>query len=109
MILIYTAIGVLPVTDKGVCVQKPPFFINRVNRDLHSSETVEVCVCIDKYIRKIIATLGHHFKPSQDDTIKSKEYNGRHSIEDTTPVICIAFNFQHPFLSYNSYFSNICF
>ena len=78
MILTYTAIGVLPVTDKGICVQKPPFFINRVNRDLHSSETVEVCVFMDKYVRKIIATLGHHFKPSQDGTIKSKEYNGRH-------------------------------
>ena len=40
----YAAIDVSQVTDKEVCVQKPPFFINRINRGLHSSETVKVCV-----------------------------------------------------------------
>ena len=38
------AITVSPVTDEGVCVQKPPFFTNIINRGLHSSETVKVCV-----------------------------------------------------------------
>ena len=40
--LIYAGIDVLPVTDKGVCIQKPPFFINRINRRLHSSDTIKV-------------------------------------------------------------------
>ena len=40
--LTYAGIDVLPVTDKGVCIQKPPFFINRINRCLHSSETDKV-------------------------------------------------------------------
>ena len=44
---------------------------------------------MDKYIRKIIATLRHYFKPSQDDTIKSNGYNGRQSTEDTIGVMRI--------------------
>ena len=42
--LTYAAKYVSPVTDEGVCVQKPPFFIDKINRDLHSSETIKVCV-----------------------------------------------------------------
>ena len=38
----YTAIDVSPAIDKGVCVPKLPFFINRIKRDLQSSETVKV-------------------------------------------------------------------
>ena len=41
--LTYAGIDVSPVTDKGVCIQKPPFFINRINRRLHSSEPIKVC------------------------------------------------------------------
>ena len=52
--LFYAAIDVSPVTDKGVCVQKSPFFINRINRGLHSSETVEVFICQIMYTFWII-------------------------------------------------------
>ena len=49
--LTYTATDVSRVTDKEVCILRPPFFFNRTNRDLHSSETVKVyvfsnCACI---------------------------------------------------------------
>ena len=40
--LIYAGIDVSPVTDKEICIQKPPFFVNRINRCLHSSETIKV-------------------------------------------------------------------
>ena len=44
--LIYAGIDVSLVTDKGVCIQKSPFFVNRINRCLHSSETDKVRIYI---------------------------------------------------------------
>ena len=41
-ILNYAAIDISPAIDKRVCVPKLPFFINRIKRDLQSSETVKV-------------------------------------------------------------------
>ena len=42
---------------------------------------------MDKYIRKIITMLEHHFKPVQCGTIRKQGYNGCHNVEDMIAMI----------------------
>ena len=48
------AIAVMPNINKGVCVPVSPFFINRINRGPHSSETAKVCTYQTAYQSIII-------------------------------------------------------
>ena len=55
-------------------------------------------ICMDQYIRKIITTLEHHFKPIQNGIIKNKGYNGHHNIEGLTPLPAIELIFLATFV-----------
>ena len=55
-------IDVSPAIDEGVCVLKSPFFINRTNRDLHSSETFKVFIFQIMYLEFIRYTTVAHVR-----------------------------------------------
>ena len=62
---------------------------------------------MDKYIRRIITELGHHLKPIQGGTIRKQGIKWSPNIEDMIAVICIAFDFRHPFTAIELIFLTI--